>query len=325
MVADARRSDLAPAGADQAPLISVAIPTCNRPADVGRCVESLSRIRYPRWELILVDQSDGDETQKLATLWRARLPGLVYLRLEEKNASAARNLAIQHATGEFLAFIDDDCTVQPDWLNRVSEEFTDQHQAQLIFGSVLAADHDPNTVFVLAVSMGDEQPLRGSSGSLRVRGMGASMYLRLRSCSGHWFDPLLGPGARFRGAQDQDYAHRLLADGGSVVQTARIAVTHHGGRPYDSGAARSKLGDYEYGAGACHAKLLRCGDWIMFAVILGRLARHLAAIRPHHALLHQPTHVGRGLSYLRGLRAGSLAAVDRRNRMFSASTPGRDR
>jgi glycosyltransferase involved in cell wall biosynthesis len=243
--------------------------------------------------------------------------------LEKKSVSAARNLAIDKAAGEILAFIDDDCTVEPDWLDRVSEAFAETHQAQMIFGSVIAANHDPNTVFVLEISMREEKPLHGPIGSLRFRGMGASMYLDLRACAGHWFDPMLGPGAVLRGAQDQDYAHRLLADGGTVVQTGKIAVTHHGAQPYDSGAARSKLGDYEFGAGACHAKLLRCGDWIMFAVIPGWLVREIASVRPHHALMRKPTHVRRVLDYLGGLRAGFLAPVDRRSRVFVSSRKAR--
>jgi succinoglycan biosynthesis protein ExoM len=318
-VADTGPSEIVRDTADQVPVVSVAIPTCNRPLDVERGLASLSRIRYPRWELIVVDQSDDDATRLLTEAWRDRVPKIVYVRLKEKNASAARNVAIQNATGDFLAFIDDDCTVEPDWLDRVSQAFAQSHQAQLIFGSVIAAKHDPDTVFVLEISMREEEPLRGPIGSLRFRGMGASMYLNLRACAGHWFDPMLGPGAVLRGAQDQDYAHRLLADGGTVLQTSRISVTHHGAQPYDSGAARSKLGDYEFGAGACHAKLLRCGDWIMLAVIPGWLVREIAAVRPHHALVRKPTHVRRVLYYLRGLRAGFLALVDRRSRVFISS------
>jgi glycosyltransferase involved in cell wall biosynthesis len=306
-------------GIGQAAFISVAIPTCNRPGDVERCLASLARVQYPRWELILVDQSDGDETRSLATSWRQLIPNITYLRLKEKNASAARNVAIEHATGDVLAFIDDDCSVEPDWLDRVNRAFIEEPGAQLIFGSVVAAQHDSSAFFVLEAAMRDKAPLRGAADALRVRGMGASMYLRLDSTIPRAFDLLLGPGARFRGAQDQDYAHRLLAEGGTIVQTPRIVVAHHGARPFDGGAASTKLRDYFYGAGACHVKLLRCGDWIMVAVILRWLTLHISEIRPHHALVGEPTHVGRVLSYIRGLRAGFTAPVDRRNRVFRAS------
>jgi glycosyltransferase involved in cell wall biosynthesis len=301
-----------PAGAGQVKFISVAIPTCNRPDDVERCLASLARVRYLPWELILVDQSDGDETCSAAAAWGARLPSLVYLRLKEKNASAARNLAIERATGEILAFLDDDCTVDPDWLDRVSEAFAEEKDASLIFGSVIAAEHDPVATFVLVSDVRHPKRLHGVLDAIKMRGIGASMYLRLGPTVPASFDLLLGPGARFRGAQDRDYAFRLLVAGRSLVETPRIVVTHHGARSYVGGAASLKLRDYVYGCAACHAKLLRCGAWnFALPIIVVDLAVMLVSIRPHNILRGRPTNLARIVMYLRGLRDGFRTPVDR--------------
>lgn len=297
--------------------ISVAVPTCNRPADIARCLASLARVRYPAWEVIVVDQSDGDETRLALTEWDELVPRIVYLQNKDKNLSAARNLAMGHAAGKVIAFIDDDCTVAPDWLDTVGELFAQEAGALLVFGAVNAAQHDSSSTFITTVEMRDEQRLRGSLSARRVRGMGASMYLRPSPGTERPFDVLLGAGARFRSGEDHDYAFRLLASGGTVVQTPRITVTHHGARPYAGGAARSILQNYLYGAGACHAKLVRCGHWAMIATIVGLLAENVALVRPLNAFAHKPTHGGRLLVYLRGVRDGLRVPVDRREEVFT--------
>jgi glycosyltransferase involved in cell wall biosynthesis len=305
-----------PAPIGSARFVTVAIPTCNRPEDLDRCLSSLWRVESTDWRLLVVDQSDGDRTCRVVEDWRRLIPHLEYLRLADKNASAARNLAIQSAGGGVLAFLDDDCTVQPEWVEQVRDAFEHEPDATLIFGAVVAAAHAPSAVYIPAYEPARVRRLRGSMGELQARGMGASMSLRLRQGARPRFDLSLGPGSRFRSSQDVDYTYRALAAGETVVETPRITVTHHGARSYAEGAARAKWRDYMYGAGACHAKLVRCGQWIMLATIAGKLARSVTAIRPHNALRHRPTHFGLILMYARGLRDGLRAPVDRENAVF---------
>jgi glycosyltransferase involved in cell wall biosynthesis len=297
-------------------LITVAIPTCNRPDDIARCLGSLARIRYPNWQLLLVDQSDGEETRLAAIAWGALIPKIVYLRLKQKNASAARNLALESAAGDILAFIDDDCTVSPDWLDHVEEAFKDDPEANMIFGAVLAGDHDPDTAYLPSNVFRGRRRLRGSLALVRVRAMGASMSIRLGPATPFRFDLLLGPGSHFRASQDIDYALRVLAAGGIVVETPGIVVTHHGARSFAGAAARTKIYDYVYGIGACHIKLLRCGEWIMVATIAGWLVKSIARIRPHNVIRRRPTRFGGLVRYIRGLRDGFRTPIDRRTRVY---------
>jgi glycosyl transferase family 2 len=306
-------------GAAKRPFITVAIPTCNRPADVTRCLASLAAVRYPSWQVLLIDQSDGDETRFVAQAWEAVIPKIVYLRLETKNASEARNVAIENAAGDILAFVDDDCTVPPDWLHRVTAAFEYQQRASLIFGSVTAAEHDPEAEFVPVNELEQEQRVFRSRDIRRLNAMGANMSVRLESQKPPPFDPLLGPGGRFRSSQDLDYAFRVIASGRTVVVTPRIVVTHHGAHPYAGGAAGAKLRDSLYGVGACHAKLLRCGEWVMAGVIMHNLATSVAAVRPLNPFLGRPTRLGLLLAYVRGLVAGSRIPVDRPTGLFRAT------
>lgn len=291
--------------------ISVAVPTCNRPDDLDRCLASLAQVAYAEWSLIVVDQSDGDQTRHVVESWRARLPQVEYLRLEEQNASAARNLAISAGTADVLAFLDDDCTVDPDWLDRVTEVFDKEPDASLVFGAVKAAEHDPAASIVPTYELSRLKHIRGRLSALRTGGIGASMYLRLGSRGMPRFDLALGPGARFRSTQDWDFRFRAVAAGELVIETPRISVVHHGVRSYAGGKASVKVRDYLYGTGAAHSKLLRCGEWIMVVAILDKLVESIAAIRPQNALRRQPTRLGGLLMYIRGLRDGFKVPVDR--------------
>ena len=296
--------------------ISVAVPTCDRPADLERCLASLAQLAYREWKLIVVDQSDGDQSRQVVEAWRPRLPEVTYLRLAEKNASAARNLGIANATGEVLAFLDDDCSVSPDWLDRVREVFDQEPDASLVFGAVKAAEHDPAAAIVPTYEPNRLKRLQGRLAGWRMGGIGASMYLRLGSRGTPRFDLSLGPGARFRITQDWDFRYRVLAAGALVIETPRINVVHHGARSYAGGMASLKVRDYLYGIGAAHSKLLRCGEWIMFLAIPFKLGESIAAIRPQNALRNQPTRVGGLLMYLRGLKDGFKVPVERQARLY---------
>jgi hypothetical protein len=310
---DVSNGSAAPAGGI---FISVAVPTCDRPEALERCLSSLARVRYPAWNLLVVDQSDGDETRRLAASYADRIPNLEYVQVSWKNASRARNLALARASGEVLAFLDDDCTVTSDWLHRVAGTFLREPAAKIVFGAVAPAHHDRAKSFIPAYEPKRPRRLSGHLSTLQVAAMGASMYLRLGSARPRLFDPCLGPGARFRGSQDWDYIYRSLLANDLVAETPEIVVTHHGVRHYSDGSASAKGLDYSYGLGASHAKLVRCGELVAVAMIVSRLIHSVAAIRPHRRLFGRPTNFGRIPAYLRGIRDSLRTPVDSHSNLF---------
>ncbi|MCP4005221.1 MAG: glycosyltransferase [bacterium] len=100
--------------------ISVIIPTFNRPSALEHCLRSLAVSDYPhdRFEIIVVD--DGSDPPAAASV-----PGRLTVRLlHEANAgpSAARNAGANLASGDLLAFTDDDCEIDPGWLSALATE-----------------------------------------------------------------------------------------------------------------------------------------------------------------------------------------------------------
>ena len=75
------------------------------------------------WELLIVDDNDPDsphgrQTALMVERLSAEEPRVRYLQHEEnRGACAARNTGIAQARGDFLAFLDDDCAPDPDWLD----------------------------------------------------------------------------------------------------------------------------------------------------------------------------------------------------------------
>jgi glycosyltransferase involved in cell wall biosynthesis len=93
---------------------SVVVCTRHRPALLARCLESLSELEYPRYELIVVDNTPGEpEVERLAAETGAR-----YVVESHVGLSRARNTGARAASGEIIAYIDDDAVAEPAWLSR---------------------------------------------------------------------------------------------------------------------------------------------------------------------------------------------------------------
>ncbi len=92
--------------------VSVVVATFNGARTLENCLNSLTRLNYPDYEIILVDDGSTDRTPEIAK----RFPSVRYLRQNNQGLAAARNAGIRAATGEIVAFTDDDCRADEDWL-----------------------------------------------------------------------------------------------------------------------------------------------------------------------------------------------------------------
>ncbi len=108
------------------PLISVALCTYFRPQLLGECLESLvtQNTQYP-FEIIVVDNDAGGSAYEAVKpfIGRASEKGLVlrYVIEPRQNLALARNHGIAEAKGDWIAFIDDDETAEPNWLENLME------------------------------------------------------------------------------------------------------------------------------------------------------------------------------------------------------------
>jgi glycosyltransferase involved in cell wall biosynthesis len=214
---------------------TVALCTHNHEARLARTLTDLRALHPPReaWELLFIDNGCTDGTaallagQQWPQGWRVRVVRELKLGL-----SNARNCAIREAAGEYLIFIDDDETPDPDWLCAY-ERLIDLH-APDAFGSrieVLFEGERPGWLrddllgFLGQLRRADEiVPLteRGTSFYGGNFGFRHSVCTRVGD-----FDADLGrKGSDNTGGEEVDFYRRLL-DAGLRVWWTPHAVIHH--------------------------------------------------------------------------------------------------
>lgn len=111
------------------PVFSIIVPTYNRPHQLTTCLESLTHLDYPRdcFEVIIVDDGSYDSLDDIVAPFQDKLT-VELIRQANAGPAAARNRGAIQAQGQFLAFTDDDCQPDPDWLSAFSQvlsEFPD--------------------------------------------------------------------------------------------------------------------------------------------------------------------------------------------------------
>ena len=101
--------------------VSVIIPTYKREPEVLlKAISTVEQQTYPVSEIIVVDDNPFDLSELSAKIEATVSKRAVYIKqpLENAGANAARNLGIQNAHGEFIAFLDDDDEWLPEKLNK---------------------------------------------------------------------------------------------------------------------------------------------------------------------------------------------------------------
>lgn len=102
--------------------ISVIVCTYNGSATLAACLESLENLNHSAYEVLLIDDGSTEDIGRIARAF----PEVRYLRQDHAGLSAARNLGMRKARGDLLAYTDDDCIADEDWLRHVAAAFEDQ-------------------------------------------------------------------------------------------------------------------------------------------------------------------------------------------------------
>ena len=118
--------------------IDIAVCTFRREA-LSETLASLARLTVPQGVQLRVIVADNDvEPSARARVAAARLPmDIAYVHCPAGNISIARNACLDHADADFIAFVDDDETVEPQWLDRLLAE-AEKSGADVVLGPVRA-------------------------------------------------------------------------------------------------------------------------------------------------------------------------------------------
>lgn len=100
-------------------LISIIVPVFNVKDYLDRCVESIVNQSYENIEVILVDDGSNDGSQDICDKWEERDSRISVYHKSNGGASAARNLGLEKARGEFIGFVDSDDYIDLDMYERL--------------------------------------------------------------------------------------------------------------------------------------------------------------------------------------------------------------
>lgn len=121
--------------ADKTPVCSVVIPTFNAAHVIGHQLEALAaQVDAPPFEVVVADNGSTDDLASVITAWRDRLPDLRRIDASRgRGVSVARNVGIQHASGELILICDADDRVSSGWVSAMTAALAD---APLVSGPV---------------------------------------------------------------------------------------------------------------------------------------------------------------------------------------------
>lgn len=217
---------------------------------LARCLQSIAAAMGTLDELIVVDSASRDPlpVERTAATFGAKV-----LRSQLPGAARARNIGWRTAAHDLVAFVDDDVWVDPGWADALVDRLSAADGVGIVTGRIGAPAGQVSHFVAVKDDPGAELFDRSSKGMI---GHSASMAIRreaLEDLSG--FDNSMGPGSRFRAAEDGDLFDRLLTMGGLCAYESNAAAWHDQWRA-PRRLVRLNL-DYGIGAGGRLAKLLR--------------------------------------------------------------------
>jgi succinoglycan biosynthesis protein ExoM len=238
----------------QSPAIRIDICVCTfRRRELEDTIRSLGALNVPpRVEIaiIVADNDVAPSAQELVEGLAADIPCLLhYIHAPARNISTARNACLDHGSGDFLAFIDDDEVASPDWLIRLLETAADTG-ADAVLGPVKARYSEVAPDWMSAGDFHSTFPV-WVKGEIRT-GYTCNVLLRRAApaVAGKRFNLALGQS----GGEDTEYFARLHESGGKIAYAPEAWLYE----PVpENRASFSWLAKRRFRVGQTHGRLLR--------------------------------------------------------------------
>jgi glycosyltransferase involved in cell wall biosynthesis len=200
---------------------SLILATVGRTEELERFLQHLDRQTHRNFELIVVDQNSNEILEPLIRQYQERFP-LLHLR-SKQGLSRARNVGLQHFSGDVVAFPDDDCWYAPDTLEKIARVFCENSNYDGFTGRGFDDSRPWDYVFFSRCSgWVNKKNVWQSSTSF-------SIFLRasvVRAVGP--FDESLGVGSESgkHSAEETDYLIRAIGSGFRIYYCASLCIFH---------------------------------------------------------------------------------------------------
>jgi glycosyltransferase involved in cell wall biosynthesis len=284
------------------PFFSILIPTRNRPELAAGCVRAVLAQDHDRFEVLLLDQSDGEATREAARSAASGSPHFQYVKVAGVGRSRGLNAGIPLARGDWLVFTDDDCEPDRGWLHALEQEVLRAGPREAIVGRVRPGPVGPGMAPPPAIlDRAEAADYEGRIGIDLVYPNFAAPRAAFAEIGA--YDVRMGVGTPLPGGEDNDLGYRLLRAGWRILYRPGPGVTHLAWRDTRARAVLKRA--YGLGQGAFYAKhMLRLDPFIAwrFASDMARTAWAAAG-----AALRGLGQESRGhLAFLGGLLGGAV-------------------
>jgi GT2 family glycosyltransferase len=199
------------------PRVSVVVCSCNGARTLRDSLEGLNELDYPNYELIVVNDGSTDRTSAIVE----EFPRVRLINTENRGLSSARNTGLRAATGEIVAYIDDDARPDPHWLTYLVHTLHSTPHAGIGGPNVAPAGDGPIADCVANAPGGPIHVLLSDEEAEHIPGCNMAFRRECLEAVGG-FDP------QFRAAGDDvDLCWRLQQRGWTLGFSPAAMVWHH--------------------------------------------------------------------------------------------------
>lgn len=219
--------------------ISVLIPTYQRPQDLERCLEALSKQTLAADTIIVVARASDTATWSVLDNWQKKMP-INPVIVDEPGQVKALNAGLKHANADIIAITDDDAAPRPEWLSRIKKHFMENPKVGGVGGRDWVHQYgrieDDSRNIVGKVSwygrvIGNHHLGVGEARKVDVL-KGANMSYRRSAIEGiHFNEQLKGTGAQVH--NDLCFSLEVRHKGWDLIYDPKVAIDHYPAERFD--------------------------------------------------------------------------------------------
>ncbi|MBJ8111775.1 glycosyltransferase family 2 protein [Bacillus cereus group sp. N6] len=199
---------------------SLIMATYGRDEEIALFLESINRSEYDlgKIQIIIVDQNDSEEINLEKIVLQYKNMDILHIKSNKKGLSHNRNLGLQYAEGEYIAFPDDDCEYYIDTLNEVELTFKNHVNSNLVLGRII--DKAENDV----IRKWPKSSMKINEKNFFTKVSSITMFYK-NTLDLYKFNEKLGVGTYFGSCEDTDIVYRYTKNS-HVEYNPNIKVYH---------------------------------------------------------------------------------------------------